>query len=85
VAALRYTQRYFRSAHHLSESERHALARTLRAMEDADVFPGEGDAQTLLPPSQPVWRRRVGDSDRYLYFVVADDGAAVVVAVGGLL
>lgn len=85
MAALRYSQRFFRSAHHLSESERHALARTVRAMRDADVLPSEGDVQTLMPPSQPVWRRRVGDSDRYLYFVIAADGAAVFVAVGGFL
>lgn len=79
MAALKYSQRFFRSAKHLSPSERIALARTLRALEGAEALPSDADTPTILPPSLPVLRRRVEASDRYLYFTVGEDGSVFVI------
>ncbi len=86
MAALRYSQRFFRGATHLDAHERAALQRTLRAMEAVETLPTPDDAQTILPPSMRAFRRRIGTSNRYVYFTVGDGGRdAVIVAVGGYL
>ena len=78
VAALRYAQRYFRSVHHMGQSERFALSRTLREMEAAAVLPApEGDVADILPPSVPCFRRRIGASAWWVYFVVREEHVPV--------
>lgn len=84
MATLTYAQRFFRGGKHLSASEHAALRRTLRAME-GETLPGPDDTQTLLPPSMACWRRRIEASDRYVYFIVRDDGSVTLIAVGGLI
>ena len=79
VASLRYAQRYFRSVHHLGQSERFALSRTLREMEAAEVLPApETDVPDILPPSLPCFRRRIGASAWWVYFVMREEHATVV-------
>ncbi len=84
MASLKYAQRFFRGAQSLGASERAALARELRTMEAA-ALPEPDDVPTVMPPSLRVWRRRLGASDRYLYFVLTDDGGALLVGVGGFI
>lgn len=85
VAALRFTQRFFRGAQHFTASERVALHQTLRAIEAAPELPAPEDVATVIPLSMRAWRRRVAASDRYVYFVVRPDGVVDIVGAGGLI
>jgi hypothetical protein len=51
----------------------------------ATTIPGPLDVATVVPPSLPAWRRRVGTTNRWLYFTVHENGSVKVMMVAGLV
>jgi len=78
---LTHGRSYWRSVPRLPPDVRRALQATVLAMEAEASLPGADDVRTVIPPSLPAWRRRVGASGWWLYFELRHDGSAVLGAV----
>ncbi len=76
-------RQFFRTAARLGASERVALTATLESL-DADwpELPKPSDVADILAPAVTCWRRRIGASAWWLFFVVREDHVtAVAVAI----
>lgn len=75
-----FGRQFFRTAGRLDKSERAALTRTLAELDAdwPDLPAPETDVPDILPPSLPCFRRRIGASAWWVYFVMREEHATVV-------
>lgn len=74
-----FGRQFFRTAGQLGKPERTALMRVIDQLDsDWPNVPGEADVADILAPTTPCWRRRIGASAWWLFFIVRDDHVTLV-------
>jgi hypothetical protein len=75
------TDRYFRALARIGVRPRtpqaQRVARVLRALEGADVLPGEQDDRAVIPPTVAAFVRRVPKANLWVWYTL--DGERVII------